>query len=301
MRAPLPIDWNLAPDEQAWRYYRAIESEVYPAGAERPTWATAADFAESETQRQMGAVFDGGAYSWRRSGKPKVVHSIGAAGLFRLEIRGQGLGSVLDRGAGRMFIARYSLAIGRADDEPILLGVALKFPRERRPAVDILMLLVEQKVEELSRAWGRPFSTHVDDPRTAPGLSPKNRGFAIQGAEGLDAIARGMGASDDVRAHRMPLPAGIRAERLTWVHSRRAVNLLRTCGETPFDGQMMSPDDVPLVGKVRGEPWAHLYVGGPPEDSSAEPWADVFLETRLHVGPVADYWLHFTHPRGVHP
>lgn len=298
MRSPLPIDWNLTPDEQARDYFHAVQSQVYGPSESRPPWAEDYLFTTSGAQRQMAAAFEGSAYSWRQTGKPKLLHSIGAVGLFRLVIQGESLGSVLDRGRGRLFLGRYSVGQRPHDDKPLIVGLALKFPRRRRTPVDILMLLDKLRIQKVRTAWQHPFSTTIEDPRLTTGLDPEVMAEVRVGTEGLNDVARAVGARSDVQAHSLPLPDGITADRLTWVHTQRASNLLRTCGNEPFAGDLMSPDDTPLVGKMRGKPWARLYVGGPPAEPDAPVWAKVYLESRLHIGPVGDYWLHFSHPMG---
>lgn len=298
MQRPRPIDWNLTPDEQAWMYFQEVQSQTYLHVDDRPSWPSDGVFSRSEAQRQMAGSFEGTAYSWRHSGRPKLLHTEGAVGLFRLRPCGADLGSVLGADAPRLFLGRYSIGDRLHPDKPLILGLAVKFPRRRRTAVDILMLLNELRIQEVRDAWQHPFSTTIEDPRLTEGLKPEVIGEVRLGTAGLNAVARGVGAGTEVQAHSMPLPAGITADRLTWVHSSRASGLLRSCGNSPFEGDQMSPDDVPLVGKMRGAPWARLYVGGPPPDPTTSAWAEIYLESRLHIGPVGDYWLHFKHPMG---
>jgi hypothetical protein len=245
-------------------------------------------------QRQLVGAFEGQAWSWRRTPRAKAQHERGAVGLLRLEWTGPDCGPLLRAGTSRLVIGRYSRASLR-DGALIVPGIAIKLFRTLAPAVDLLFLPRKISAGPLPQAWAAPFSTSTEDPTTDPGLPTAARDAARLVAAGLTRVAEAAGADRDrVRPHLLPLPAGMPAGRFTVAHTPRASNLLARCGEAPFDAaHHRMGGEVSLVAAMAGKPWAELRV-----DDEPDPRARLVLVSDLHLGPVGDRWLHFTHPRG---
>ncbi len=305
---PREIDWGMMPDAQAAAIFEVVSSVVYSQECPRPAWPSEPGqlLARSDQQRAIAASFSGISSPWRRDPLPKVLHTIGGVGLFRLDTKVGGTGSVLEPGSARLFVARYSRARGPEADEPHVASIAIKIPRMQMPSLDIMMLSTQvgaSNIPHFKDMWKLDFATRFSDPSEQPGLTQRQHGQVVERIAALDAVAKALNGPPELKAYSLPMPTGIHCERLVWRHSQRAINLLRQCGDRPFQGDHVSPTtETPLSASMDGNVWAELHRERQSADGTMErtPIANVYLESRLHIGPIGDLWLQLTHP-GVRP
>lgn len=305
---PPAINWGDTPDRQAQAVIDAVRSVTYSKSVPRPAWPEEPGRMLREVRFQRGVVgtFESRSHPWRREGLAKVLHTLGAVGLFRIEVHTPGAGSVLEPGRSRFFIARYSRARGPDSDEPHVASVAAKFFRRDQPSVDVPFLSWQVGLGEFRRMWLQDFSTDFPDPRTMTTLSPRQEGQVRERVASLATVARALSAPKTVSAYSLPLASPLHGARLLWRHTTYAQNILCQCGNTPFTGRQTSPDDeVPVSELASGEVWAELwwqktFAADKSDTSSAVKIADIYVESGLLHSPIGDAWLQFTHP-GVRP
>ena len=297
---PAPIDWRAAPRHQVEQIFQAACRRRYSPDLDYPPWPDQTALATVSAERQLAGSFEGDAWVWRRDPGPKLVHTRGAVAMFRLEATDHARALCGTFGDDQWCLGRYSRAANPADDFPPVPGVALKLPRVRRPALDVLMVGEVWEAGCFEDTWANTIATAMVDPRTASGPLPQ---LVLDVLKGFDTVVDALDLGPDVSAVRLPPPLarvpGLNApvQRLIWQHTDVAKEALRDWGPTPFSNAQYAPthleqDDT--VAAVASEPWAHLVAD---DGTSTVVLAAVTLESRFHVGPVGDYWLHFTHPR----
>jgi len=303
--SPPSVDWSTTPDHQAQTVIDAIRSASYSKDRPAPDWPLEPghQLQNPSVQRAVVGTFENRSHVWRREGSPKVLHTRGAVGLFRLEVVAGGAGGVLEPGESNLFIARYSRARGPRSSEPHVASVAAKFFRYRRPCVDIPFLSWRIGLGQFRRMWLEDFSTDFPDPRTMAGLSTSQLGQVEERVASLRQVARTIDAPDSVTAYSLPLAPSLNGARLIWRHSNVARNILLECKDEPFVGSQLSPDEgVPVSQLAYGAVWAELFwqasftPGDKADRSGAKKIANIYVETGLFHSPLGDSWLQFTHP-----
>lgn len=303
---PAVIDWSATPRQQVEAIVQAVSVIRYSKEFPYPRWPEEHDFRTPAAERQLAAAFEGQSWVWRRSPVVKLVHTRGAVAMFRLEFAGGGGGPFA---ATEWCVGRYSRAadpdLTDSGEFPPVPGIALKFPRMRRPALDILLAGEAWEDGKFSDTWGADIVTALPDPRDSGRPLPK---LVLDVLNGFDEIVRALELKKEVTAVSLPPPVSKlsgttgQVKRLIWAHTPVAVGLLKACGDHPFSKPDFQPIKLELESTLQdlgGEPWATLQAEL--EDAQGTttriPLATVYLESRFHVGPVGDHWLHFAHPR----